>query len=66
MFQERTYDGAAQTYLKYQITQADLDRAKGPGSSDPTGITTTTATSTVGITSSFNWEENNNFLQVPP
>ena len=66
MFQERTYDGAAQTYLKYQITQTDIDRSKGPGATDPVGITTTTATSTVGITSSFNWEENNNFLQVPP
>ena len=66
MFQERTYDVAAQTYLKYQLTQADIDRGAGPGSSSPVGITTTTATSTVGITSSFNWEENNNFLQVPP
>ena len=66
MFQERTYDGAAQAYLKYQITQTDIDRSKGPGATDPVGITTTTATSTVGITSSFNWEENNNFLQVPP
>ena len=66
MFQERTFDGAAQTYLKYQISQTDIDRSKGPGATDPVGITTTTATSTVGITSSFNWEENNNFLQVPP
>ena len=66
MFQERTYDGAAQTYLKYQITQLDLDRAKGPGSTGVAGITTTTATSTVGISSSFEWKENNNFIQVPP
>tara|TARA_R100001594_G_scaffold19756_1_gene38446 strand:- start:4950 stop:5789 length:840 start_codon:yes stop_codon:yes gene_type:complete len=66
MFQERAYDGAAQTYLKYKVRQTDIDRAKGPGASEPVGITTTTATSTVGITSSFNWEENNNFLQVPP
>ena len=66
MFQERTYDGAAQTYLKYQITQLDLDRAKGPGSTGVSGITTTTATSTVGISSSFEWKENNNFIQVPP
>ena len=66
MFQERTYDGAAQTYLKYQIRQGDIDRGKGPGSTDVVGITTTTATSTVGITSTFSFEENNNFLQVPP
>ena len=66
MFQERTFDGAAQTYLKYKLTQADIDRGAGPGSSSPVGITTTTATSTVGITSTFSYEENNNFLQIPP
>ena len=66
MFQERTFDGAAQTYLKYKLTQADIDRGAGPGSSSPVGITTTTATSTVGITSTFSYEEYNNFLQIPP
>jgi len=66
MFQERTFDGAAQTYLKYKINQTDIDRGKGPGSASPVGITTTTATSTVGITSTFSYQENNNFLQIPP
>ncbi len=66
MFQERTFDGAAQTYLKYKLTQADIDRGAGPGTASPVGITTTTATSTVGITSTFSYEENNNFLQIPP
>ena len=66
MFQERTFDGAAQTYLKYQVTQDDIDRGKGPGSTGVTGITTTTATSTVGISTTFTYEENSNFLQVPP
>ena len=66
MFQERTFDGAAQTYLKYKIRQGDIDRGKGPGQTGVVGITTTTATSTVGITSTFSYEENNNFLQVPP
>jgi len=66
MFQERTFDGAAQTYLKYKIRQGDIDRGKGPGDANVVGITTTTATSTVGITSTFSFEENNNFLQVPP
>jgi hypothetical protein len=66
MFQERTFDGAAQTYLKYKINQTDIDRGKGPGATDPVGITTTTATSTVGITSTFSYQENNNFLQIPP
>ena len=66
MFQERTFDGATQTYLKYKIRQGDIDRGKGPGATGVVGITTTTATSTVGITSTFSFEENNNFLQVPP
>ena len=66
MFQERTFDGAAQTYLKYKIRQGDIDRGKGPGDANVVGITTTTATSTVGITSTFSFEENNNFLQIPP
>ena len=66
MFQERTFDGAAQTYLKYQVTQDDIDRGKGPGSTGVTGISTTTATSTVGISTTFTYEENSNFLQVPP
>ena len=66
MFQERTFDGATQTYLKYKIRQGDIDRGKGPGQTGVVGITTTTATSTVGITSTFSFEESNNFLQVPP
>ena len=66
LFQERAFDGATQTYLKYKVTQADIDRGKGPGSTDVVGITTTTATSSVGITSTFSYEENNNFLQIPP
>ena len=66
MFQERTFDGAAQTYLKYKVTQDDIDRGKGPGDPNVIGITTTTATSTVGISTTFSFEENNNFLQVPP
>ena len=65
-FQERHFDGVVKTYLKYKLTQADIDRGAGPGSSSPVGITTTTATSTVGITSTFSYEENNNFLQIPP
>ena len=65
MYHERTFDGVAETYLKYKVTQEDIDRGLGPGQADVTGITTTTATSTVGITSTFNYQENNNFLQVP-
>ena len=66
-FQERHFDGVLQTYLKYQVTQADIDRGKGPGTSGVTGITTTTATSTInGAAVEFDWKENSNYLQVPP
>ena len=66
-FHERHFDGVLRTYLKYQVTQDDIDRGKGPGQSGVTGITTTTATSTIdGATMQFDWEENSNYLQVPP
>ena len=66
-FQERHFDGVLQTYLKYQFTQEDVDRGKGPGTSSVTGITTTTASSTIdGVSVQFDWKENSNYLQVPP
>jgi len=67
LFNERHFDGVERMYLKYKVTQDDIDRGKA----DPTtgvGIVTTTANSTdvsgVG-TMSFNWYENSNFIQVP-
>jgi len=66
-FHERHFDGVLRTYLKYQVTQDDIDRGKGPGQSGVTGITTTTATATIdGAAMQFDWEENSNYLQVPP
>jgi len=65
-FHERHFDGVIQTFLKYKITQDDIDRGRGKGSTNPVGIVTTTATSTVGISSTFSFEENSNFLQIPP
>ena len=65
-FHERHFDGVTQTFLKYKITQDDIDRGKGRGGSNPIGIVTTTATSTVGITSTFSYEGTSNFIQVPP
>jgi hypothetical protein len=65
-FHERHFDGVVQTYLKYKITQDDIDRGRGRGGSNPIGIVTTTATSTVGIAATFSYEENSNFIQVPP
>ena len=66
-FHERHFDGGLRTYLKYQVTQDDIDRGKGPGQDGVLGITTTTATSTIdGASIEFDWKENSNYLQVPP
>jgi hypothetical protein len=67
-FQERHFDGVINTYLKYQITQGDIDRGRAPGGDNTTaGIVTTTATSNiVGTATTFTYKENSNYLQVPP
>ena len=60
-FYERHFDGVGQVYLKYKVTQDDIDRGKGPGQSGNTGITTTTVQKTVGATTQFDYEENSNY-----
>ena len=66
IYQERHYDGIARMYLKYKITQDDIDRGQARGGDSTLGITTTTTTSTVGLSTTFNIEENNNYIQMPP
>jgi hypothetical protein len=65
-FQERHFDGVERMYLKYKITQEDIDRGRGRNSNG-VGVTTTTATSNVaGIgTVSYNFYETSNYIQVP-
>ena len=64
-FQERHFDGVIQTYLKYKVTQADIDRGKARPTTG-TGITTETSTTTiVGTATTFSYYENSNYLQVP-
>ena len=66
-FQERHFDGVAQTYLKYKVTQGDIDRGKGPGSTGVVGLTTTSATADIaGTETQFDYEENSNYLAIPP
>ena len=67
-FQERHFDGVGQVFLKYKITQDDIDRGRAPGGDSPTaGIANTTASTTIaGVSTSFTFEESGNFLQVPP
>ena len=66
-FQERNYEGVERMYLKYKITQDDIDRGKASGTSG-VGIVTTTGTSTnvSGMgTMTSNFYETSNFIQVP-
>ena len=66
-FHERHFDGVTQTFLKYKITQADIDRGRGRGGNNPIGIVTTSASTTIdGSSVQFDYEENSNYLQVPP
>jgi hypothetical protein len=63
-FQERHYDGSERMYLKYQITQDDINR--GRAKAGGVGIVTTTGTSTiVGTATTFSYYENSNYIQVP-
>ena len=66
-FNERHFDGVERMYLKYKLTQADIDRGQAKNG-DGVGIVTTTATSTnisgYGTTTN-NWYESSNFIQVP-
>ena len=66
-YNERHYDGVERMYLKYKITQDDVDRGKAKGTSG-VGIVTTTGTSTnvsgLGTVTS-NFYETSNFIQVP-
>ena len=65
-YNERHYDGVERMYLKYKITQDDVDRGKAKGTSG-VGIVTTTGTSTnvsgLGTVTS-NFYETSNFIQV--
>ena len=63
-FQERHFDGVERMYLKYKITQDDIDRGRGRNTNG-VGVVTTTGTS-VGIASTtFNFYEASNYIQVP-
>jgi hypothetical protein len=65
-FQERHFDGVEKVYLKYQITQGDVDRGKARPGDSSVGIASTSATtSIVGTATTFTYYENSNYLQVP-
>lgn len=57
LFQERHFDGVAQTFLKYEISQEDIDKARGK--------TGEGSTSKVGIAKTYNYKENSNYIEIP-
>ena len=67
-FQERHFDGVYPTFYKYKVTQNDINRGRARGGdADAVGIATTSATANiVGTATTFSYEENSNYLQVPP
>jgi hypothetical protein len=56
-FAQYHYDGVEKMYLKYQITQTDIDRALGN--------TTTTSADSVDSTITGSFKEGNNFIPMP-
>jgi hypothetical protein len=65
-FNERHFDGVERMYLKYKITQADVDRGRGNGTNGVGIVTTTGSANISGIgTTTFNFYETSNFIQVP-
>ena len=65
LYQERHYNGIERMYLKYKITQEDLDRGRAKGT-DGVGIVTTSGISTNSAgTVSSNFYESSNFISVP-
>ena len=56
-FAQYHYDGVEKMYLKYQITQTDIDRARGN--------TTTTSTDSIDSTITGSFKEGSNFIPMP-
>ena len=56
-FAQYHYDGVERTYLKYKVTQADVDRMKSPDGDSSSSITKNSVTTA--------WTEQNNFIVVP-
>ena len=74
MFEERHYDGVIKMPLKYKFTEDDISRGRARGGQNTVGIVTTTveqpASTGIGTTSGsgadFNYEENSNYIKMPP
>ena len=68
-FQERHFDGVSQIYMKYRVTQEDIDRGRAStnGNYGTAGIVTETASANIaGTATTFSYYQNSNYLQIPP
>ena len=64
-FNERHFDGVEKMYLKYKITEDDVNRGKAKGTAGVGIVTTTANTSIVGTATTFSFYETSNYIQVP-
>ena len=65
-FNERHFDGVERMYLKYKITEEDINRGRSVRTNGVGIVTTTGSANISGIgTTSFNFYETSNFIQVP-
>ena len=65
-FNERHYDGVEKMYLKYKVTEDDINRGRSTGTTGVGIVTTTGTANVVGFgTTTFNFYETSNYIQVP-
>lgn len=65
-FNERHFDGVERMYLKYKITEEDINRGKATGTNGVGIVTSSGSAAISGLgTITSNFYENSNFIQVP-
>ena len=67
LYQDRHMDGVEMIYMKHKLTQQLIDQIGAGADEKYVGLTTTTTSATItGIGSTtFDFEENQNFIQIP-
>ena len=67
LYQDRHMDGVEMIYMKHKVTQQQIDQIGAGADEKYVGLTTTTTSATItGIGSTtFDFEENQNFIQIP-
>ena len=66
IFHERHFDGVERMYLKYKLSQNDIDRGKASGTTQGSSTTLTRTSKTDSTTGETHYfYENKNFIPVP-